>query len=85
MSDTKEGRGSAKKLSEERAKVIREYLTNEGISEERMEIKAWGGKRPLYDKHHSLAQSNVRVEVEIIENWQVFVLDVLKLSNCQVL
>jgi len=68
LSDTKEGRGSAKKLSEERAVVIKEYLVNQGIAADRMEIKAWGGNRPLYDKNHSLAQSNVRVEIEILEN-----------------
>lgn len=68
LTDTKEGRGSAKKLSEERAKVIREYLIDHGIAGDRMGIKAWGGKRPLYDKNHSLAQANVRVEIEIIEN-----------------
>jgi outer membrane protein OmpA-like peptidoglycan-associated protein len=68
LTDTKDGRGSAKKLSEERAEVIREYLADQGIANERMEIKAWGGKRPLYDKNHSLAQSNVRVEIEILEN-----------------
>ena len=68
LSDTKDGRGSAKKLSEARAEVIREYMIDQGINPERMEIKAWGGKRPLYDKNHSLAQSNVRVEIEIIEN-----------------
>lgn len=68
LSNAVEGRGSAKKLSEERAKAIREYLIDQGISEERMEIKAWGGKRPLYDKNHSLAQLNVRVEIEIVEN-----------------
>lgn len=68
LKDTKEGRGSAKKLSEERATVIRDYLAEQGINPERMEIKAWGGKRPLYDKNHSQAHTNVRVEVEIIEN-----------------
>jgi len=68
LSDTKEGRGSAKRLSEERALVIKEYLVNQGIAADRMEIKAWGGNRPLYDKNHSLAQSNVRVEIEILEN-----------------
>lgn len=68
LTNTQEGRGSAKKLSEERAKTIREYLIDQGIGEDRMEIKAWGGKRPLYDKNHSLAQSNVRVEIEIVEN-----------------
>lgn len=68
LTNTQEGRGSAKKLSEKRAEVIREYLMDQGIEEGRMEIKAWGGKRPLYDKNHSLTQSNVRVEIEIIEN-----------------
>jgi len=68
LSDTKEGRGSAKKLSEERAEAIREFLVGQGIATDRMEVKAWGGKRPLYDKNHSLAQSNVRVEIEILEN-----------------
>ncbi len=68
LAGSKEGRGSAKKLSEERAEVIRQYLIDNGIASERMEIKAWGGKRALYDKNHSLAQSNVRVEVEILEN-----------------
>lgn len=68
LSDTKDGHGSAKKLSEERADAIRDYLIDQGINPERMEVKAWGGKRPLYDKNHSLAQSNVRVEIEIVEN-----------------
>lgn len=68
LTDTKDGHGSAKKLSEERAEVISAYLIDQGIGPERMEVKAWGGKRPLYDKNHSLAQSNVRVEIEIVEN-----------------
>lgn len=68
LADTKEGRGSAKNLSEERAEVIKDFLETEGINADRMEIRAWGGKRPLYDKNHSLAQSNVRVEIEIVEN-----------------
>ncbi len=66
--DTKEGFGSAKRLSEERAKVIREYLINEGIDPGRMEIKAWGGKRPVEDKMSVKAQSNVRVEIEILDD-----------------
>ena len=68
LTDTKEGFGSAKKLSEERAKVIREYLKAEGIDEKRMEIKAWGGKHPVEDKLGAQAQSNVRVEIEILED-----------------
>jgi len=65
--DNSEGKGSAVKLSEERAKTIQSYLVNQGIDINRMEIKAWGGKKPIYDENHSLAQANVRVEVEILE------------------
>jgi outer membrane protein OmpA-like peptidoglycan-associated protein len=63
-----EGKGSATKLSEERARIIQTYLVKEGIDINRMEIKAWGGKVPIYDEDHSLAQANVRVEVEILED-----------------
>ena len=63
----KDGYGSAKELSKERAQVIKDYLVSEGISEDRMEIKAWGGKRMLYDKFSSQAKNNVRVEIEILE------------------
>lgn len=65
--DDKTGFGSAKKLSKERALLIKEYLIQNGIDPERMEIKAWGGRRMLYDKHSSLAHKNVRVEIEILE------------------
>ena len=67
--DNKEGKGSSTKLSEERARIIQSYLVNEGIDISRMELKAWGGKMPIYDEDHSLAQANVRVEVEILEDW----------------
>jgi outer membrane protein OmpA-like peptidoglycan-associated protein len=68
LTGSKEGRGSAVKLSEERSNVIKEYLVAQGIDEKRIEVKAWGGKKPLYDVEHALAQSNVRVEVEILED-----------------
>ncbi|MFZ2905520.1 MAG: OmpA family protein [Cyclobacteriaceae bacterium] len=68
LNDTKEGVGSAKKLSEVRAEIIRDFLKSNGIAENRMQVKAWGGKRPVYDKHSPQAQSNVRVEIEILEN-----------------
>jgi outer membrane protein OmpA-like peptidoglycan-associated protein len=68
LSNTKEGFGSAKKLSYERANVIRQYLISSGVSADRMQIKAWGGKLSLYDKHHARASENVRVEVEILED-----------------
>lgn len=62
-----EGYGSAKKLSEERAKEIRDYLVANGISRGRMEIKAWGGKRMVHEKDTNKARYNVRVEIEILE------------------
>jgi len=68
ISDTKEGYGTAKQLSQERANVIKDYLVSNGIDPKRMQIKAWGGKRPIHDKHSTRAQENVRVEIEILEN-----------------
>jgi len=68
LKDTKEGFGSAKKLSEERAKVIQRYLESQGIDPARMQIKAWGGKRPVYAKDSQQAHANVRVEIEILED-----------------
>ena len=62
---TKEKNGSAKKLSLRRAEIIQKYLINYGISADRMEVKGWGGKKPLYDKFDRLASKNVRVEIEI--------------------
>lgn len=63
-----EGIGTAKKLSEERAEIIRDFLLKEGIEPSRMETKAWAGKRPIYDKLSSRAQENVRVEIEILQD-----------------
>lgn len=68
VNGTREGFGSAKKLSKERAQLLKTYLMNNGIEEKRMMIKAWGGKKPIYDKLSPQAQSNVRVEIEILEN-----------------
>lgn len=60
--------GSAKDLSSKRAETIKEYLIANGISADRVEIKSWGGKRPLYDKHSVNAKKNVRVEVEVLQD-----------------
>jgi outer membrane protein OmpA-like peptidoglycan-associated protein len=68
LTDTKDGYGSAKKLSEERARVIQNYLIAQGINPSRMQIKAWGGKRPVYDIDSPQARANVRVEIEILED-----------------
>lgn len=60
------GSGSAVQLSKERALCIEEYLVSNGIAEDRMSIKAWGGKKPLVHPEHERAIDNVRVEVEIV-------------------
>ena len=59
-------KGSAKKLSEQRAVTIKEYLVSNGIDESRLETKGWGGKQMLYDPDSDDAFKNVRVEVQII-------------------
>jgi outer membrane protein OmpA-like peptidoglycan-associated protein len=58
--------GTAKELSQSRAGVIRDWLVANGVDESRIEVKAWGGKRPLYDKHSANAKKNIRVEVEVV-------------------
>ncbi len=58
--------GSAKDLSKLRAESIKAYLVENGVASDRVEIKAWGGKKPLYDKRGVNAKRNVRVEVEIL-------------------
>lgn len=66
LTGTNQGFGSAKELSEERAIVIRDFLVNSGISADRMQVKAWGGKKPIHDRHAARANENVRVEIEIL-------------------
>ncbi len=60
--------GSAKELSLARAVIIKKYLEEQGISESRMEVKGWGGKKTLYDKDSPQAKKNIRVEVEILKD-----------------
>lgn len=66
MEGTIQTQGSAKELSGQRAGAIKEYLVTNGIAADRIEIKAWGGRKPLYDKLSVNAKKNVRVEVEIL-------------------
>lgn len=65
--DVKDGSGSAKELSAARAEIIKEWLVAQGIAEDRVEIKAWGGSRMVHDKNSVNAKRNVRVDVEIME------------------
>ncbi len=66
LTNTQEGKGSAKKLSGMRAEAIRDYLIASGIDAKRMEIEAWGGKKPLEDPYSDKAGANSRVEIEIL-------------------
>lgn len=67
LTNAKEGFGAAKELAARRALVIKEFLVANGIEANRIEIKSWGGKKPLYDKASENAKKNLRVEVEILE------------------
>lgn len=67
LEGAKQSMGSAKDLSRNRAEVIKEFLVGNGIEPSRMEIKAWGGKRPIFDKNSANAKKNVRVEVEVLD------------------
>lgn len=64
----REALGTAKELSFERASTIQQWLVSEGVSEDRMTVKGWGGKKMVYDKHDTQAHKNVRVEIEIVED-----------------
>lgn len=64
----KEGISTAKKLSKERAEIVKEYLVRHGIDANRMDVKGWGGKKMLHEKFGTLAKNNVRVEIEILKD-----------------
>jgi len=68
LNNTSDGYGSAKKLSQIRAELLRDYLVDNGVDTKRLQVKAWGGKKPIVDKFHTQAQANVRVEIEILED-----------------
>jgi outer membrane protein OmpA-like peptidoglycan-associated protein len=68
LNNTSDAYGSAKKLSEMRAELLRDFLIANGVDEKRLQVKAWGGKKPIFDKFHAQAQANVRVEIEILDN-----------------
>ncbi len=65
--DVKKSMGTSKKLSTERAEIIKEYLIANGVAASRIEVKAWGGKRAIHDKNGPNARKNVRVEVEVLQ------------------
>ena len=59
---------SSMKLSKLRAETIRQYLIKQNITEDRIEVKGWGGKKMLYDADSPLAKNNIRVEIEVLED-----------------
>jgi outer membrane protein OmpA-like peptidoglycan-associated protein len=67
-SETEGINGSSKKLSELRAETIKMYLVNNGIAEDRLSIKGWGGKKMLHHEDSPLSEYNVRVEIEVTGN-----------------
>jgi outer membrane protein OmpA-like peptidoglycan-associated protein len=66
--DVKNGSGSAKALSAARAETIKEWLIAQGIAENRVVVKGWGGGRMMYDKNSAYARKNIRVDVEVLED-----------------
>jgi outer membrane protein OmpA-like peptidoglycan-associated protein len=66
--DVKNGSGSAKELSEARAETIREWLISQGITDDRIKVKGWGGGKMVYDKNSAFARKNIRVDVEVNED-----------------
>ncbi len=67
-SDVINGSGSAKELSKARAETIRQWLISQGISEDRITVKGWGGTRMIHDKNSTFARKNIRVDVEVVED-----------------
>jgi len=66
--DVVNGSGSAKELSKARAETIREWLIAQGIHENRIEVKGWGGSRMIHEKTSAFARKNIRVDVEVAED-----------------
>lgn len=61
--------GSAKKLSQKRAEVIKTFLINNGIAAERLSAKGYGGDKPIikYPETNEEGQRNIRVEIVILK------------------
>jgi len=58
-----------KKLSQERAEAVRDYLISKGIKADRLVAKGYGSSRPVAGNNTAEGrQSNRRTEYEIIAN-----------------
>jgi outer membrane protein OmpA-like peptidoglycan-associated protein len=58
--------GSAKKLSQCRADVIKKYLVEKGISLERLIANGYGGSRMIFPNPKTQEQANKNIRVEIL-------------------
>jgi outer membrane protein OmpA-like peptidoglycan-associated protein len=56
------------KLSQDRVKVVKEYLVNQGVEGRRVEIKAYGGSKPIASNaSEETRKLNRRVEVTVMK------------------
>jgi len=62
--------GSAKELSQKRAEAIKTYLENNGIKQDRLKPKGYGGKKPIIKdpQDNEEGQMNIRVEIVILKS-----------------
>lgn len=60
--------GSAKKLSKKRAEMIRNYLVENGVAEDRLVANGYGGSAMIYEKprNQEEANKNIRVGIQIL-------------------
>jgi outer membrane protein OmpA-like peptidoglycan-associated protein len=56
---------SAKKLSEYRAQIVKDYMVSQGIEASRIGVKGEGGNQMVYLSNSSHAARNDRVEIEV--------------------
>lgn len=59
---------SAKRLSELRAELVKEYLVAQGINGKRIKIKGDGGTQMIYPPNSTLSSYNDRVEIEVMKH-----------------
>ncbi|HET9052528.1 MAG TPA: OmpA family protein, partial [Cyclobacteriaceae bacterium] len=60
--------GTAKELSKDRALAVKQYLIDQGIAANRMDVMAWGATNMLVKENSSSARLNDRIEIEIIKD-----------------
>jgi outer membrane protein OmpA-like peptidoglycan-associated protein len=56
------------KLSEDRVRVVKEYLVGKGVTENRLQTKAWGPSKPVAsNESEEKRKMNRRVEFTILK------------------